>query len=175
MKFSRSSVVLGVVLAQLIVLAGELGYCLYPHITGKEVLLATAPVDPRSLFRGQYVRLSFEISRISVSFFDQKERESLEVGDTVYVVLKEHDGVYKASSASSSKPSGTTYIAGTVSRLGGSIVNVRYGLEAYFANPERAKELETQRWERRGTRDGRSVVRVRLARNGQAALVGFEG
>ena len=35
-------------------------------LTGKEVLLKTVPVDPRDLFRGDYVVLRYDISTIDL-------------------------------------------------------------------------------------------------------------
>ena len=35
-------------------------------ITGDLIILRTVPVDPRSLFRGDFVRLRYEITRLAV-------------------------------------------------------------------------------------------------------------
>jgi uncharacterized membrane-anchored protein len=53
--------------------------------TGTEVTLRTVPVDPLDLFRGRYVRLSYEISRVPVE-------PGVGPGDTVYVALRPGDG-----------------------------------------------------------------------------------
>ena len=36
-------------------------------VSGTEVLLKTAPVDPRDLLRGDYVALSYDISRVPLA------------------------------------------------------------------------------------------------------------
>ena len=40
---------------------------------GQEVTLAVRPVDPRDLFRGDYVALSFEIETVPVNLFEHDE------------------------------------------------------------------------------------------------------
>ena len=62
----KSFVILAVIL-QLIVLAYMAGEREYVLRNGKVIHLRTAPIDPRDLFRGDYVRLNYEISRIPVS------------------------------------------------------------------------------------------------------------
>src|SRR5688500_4585292 len=58
---------------------------------GTEVILATVPVDPRDLFRGDYVVLNYEIS--SLHACEPKE------GRDAYVALTEDgDGVWRPSS-----------------------------------------------------------------------------
>jgi hypothetical protein len=44
--------------------------------TGKVIHLRTAPIDPRDIFRGDYVRLNYEISRIAID--DLKDAEDFE-------------------------------------------------------------------------------------------------
>ena len=65
MSSSKTVVCLSVVvLLQLMVLAAEFGTTVYPLYTGEKVALVVAPVDPRSLFRGQYVQVRYDISQV---------------------------------------------------------------------------------------------------------------
>src|SRR5690606_25052583 len=45
-----------------------LGWMVYERVrllqTGREAVLPIVPVDPRSLFRGDYVRLSYDVTRV---------------------------------------------------------------------------------------------------------------
>jgi len=50
--------------AQIVVLAGMIGLHSLPLLRGKTVLLRVQPVDPRDIFRGDYVTLSYEFSRL---------------------------------------------------------------------------------------------------------------
>ena len=57
-------------------------------ITGTPVLLETEPIDPRSLFRGDYVRLNYIISRLRPS--ELKGDDKFERHDKVFVELQQH-------------------------------------------------------------------------------------
>ena len=63
MSRRRLAALVAAVLLQLAVLGGLFVYSQYPLWVGTEVRLATVPVDPRDLFRGQYVRLNYAPSR----------------------------------------------------------------------------------------------------------------
>lgn len=83
---------------------------------GTKVLLRTVPVDPRSLFRGDYVRLNYEISRIDI---DAMEADGDFIkGEDIYVVLKEGAfGVYEPASIWHVSPGeGKLFIKGRVGR-----------------------------------------------------------
>ena len=57
-------ILLGAVIFQLLVLAGKYLLSVYPLWIGKPVILEIVPVDPRSLFRGNYVHLDYSIARL---------------------------------------------------------------------------------------------------------------
>lgn len=70
--------------------SGALAWMIYDRVTlitsGKEVVLDTVPVDPRSLFRGDYVILNYKISRLNAH--DLEGDDYFESGDIVYVALR---------------------------------------------------------------------------------------
>ncbi len=75
-----------------------LGRHTYEHSRAVPIMLQTAPVDPRSIFQGDFVTLSYEISRLSARLFDgdkgQKQGWSgdgliVRAGQPVYVALKD--------------------------------------------------------------------------------------
>lgn len=121
---------------------------------GTEVSLSIAPVDPRDLLRGDYVRLAYDISRIPGSFFagqvsaDEGYRQR-----TVFVRLRKGpDGIWEAVSASLDTPSATPPAAGEVDIRGIATsrwsdteydVTVRYGLERYYVPEGEGRALET--------------------------------
>ena len=43
---------------------GHAGFGAMPLWTGKEIRVKVVPVDPRSLFRGNYARLNYDFSRL---------------------------------------------------------------------------------------------------------------
>lgn len=150
-------------LLQLSVLAVEFGGAHLPLVTGQEVQLATRPVDPRSLFRGNYARLNYDISTIPSN--DLASEEPVRNGDVVYVSLKPIDnGLYGYEKASIEKPKQGVYLRGRIqNRWRGASYRVKYGIEAFFAEKEKALALE-----RSLPKGGRAVVMV--ASSGRAAL-----
>ena len=49
---------------QLVVLIGMIVFKAMPLWTGEPILLRVVPVDPRDMFRGDYVAISYDFSRI---------------------------------------------------------------------------------------------------------------
>ena len=54
------------ILLQALILAGMIGYRYYWVETGEKIFLRVSPVDPRDLFRGDYVSLSYDISNLDL-------------------------------------------------------------------------------------------------------------
>jgi len=163
---------------QVSVLIGEFISHMYPHWTGEEVLLNIRPVDPRSLFRGQYVRLDYNLNSISnkiVSKFE-KDKPVLKHGQIIYISLVTKDGISFPDDVFLIKPYGLRSIQGRIDRkyLRSRYNNkpyppkIKLGIEAYFASPENAKRIENSI---RNTRNNNTpIARVMLASNGKAAL-----
>jgi uncharacterized membrane-anchored protein len=106
----RAKFVIAVCL-QALLLAGIIGYREFRVNTGFRVVLKTAPVDPRDLFRGDYVRLSYDISTLDLERLGAKEE--FRRGNTLYVALaREEDGTYRASAVGRSVPAGKPFIRG---------------------------------------------------------------
>lgn len=154
-----------VIVFQLTVLASEYLGAIYPLWTGKEIRIRTRPVDPRSLFRGNYARLQYDISTIGKNCFDTKK--GLRNNEVIYVKLKpSKNGLFVFEDAGLEKPEKGPFIRGRVQGRpfpNQWAYNVRYGIEAYFAPKEKALALE-----RDLRRSGVAVIMV--AENGKAAL-----
>ncbi len=151
--------------AQLLVLAGELLGAAYPLWFGQEVRLQVQPVDPRSLFRGNYARLDYEIGRVKWC------KEGLRKGEVVYVHLQaDTDGIMRAQGLSLERPDEGAFIRGRVTRVEQDCreVHVRYGVEAYFLPRDKALVLEDE------LRREEAVATVMIAANGKAALIAVE-
>lgn len=153
-----------VTLFQVVVLATEYLGAIYPLWQGREIMLKVVPVDPRSLFRGNYAQLDYDISIIPSVGLDA---EKLRVGEIVYVRLKQGvDGLYVFDSATLEQPKKGLYIRGRLTSpgwLARDSLQLRYGIEAWFAPKEKALTLE------RELRGG-GVAQVMVAANGRAAL-----
>lgn len=120
----------------LIIIVGFIAIKEYTLRTGEEVILKTRPVDPRDLFRGDYVILNYDIGGVDVSDFEE--------GDTVYVELKVDENGYGDSTGVYKSPPEGLFIKGTVKRgFGGS--NVEYGIESYFVPEGEGRTIERNR------------------------------
>ncbi len=102
------------VLFQLLLLAGIIGYRQFWLATGERVRLRTTPVDPRDLFRGDYVRLSYEISTLDLDRLDGDDK--FDRNEKVYVVLRQDaDGTFRPVSTLDTPPrGGERFIRGRV-------------------------------------------------------------
>ena len=137
---------------------------------GREIELDVVPVDPRSLFRGDYVVLSYEISR-----FDGGNVEGeLAKGRPIYVAIaQDAAGKWQVRRASATRPAAgaaEVVLKGRSDRWRfgpvrqGSQVQARYGIESYFVPEGTGKALEKLVGEKRIT----AVVAV--GNDGTAAL-----
>lgn len=172
-----------VVLAGLL-LCGALLWVVHGRATilrdGTEVRLRTAPVDPRDLFRGDYVILSYEVSTVAPE--SPEAAKALIRGQPVYVRLRRGaDGFAEAVSASPARPQpaqGEVVIAGRVTSTGACAVRedgttdcaqprrflrVAYGLESYFV--PQGQGLAIERTER-----ARIEIVAAVSPSGQAAI-----
>ena len=163
----KKRVVLGLTVAilfQLLVLVGVYVNGALPLWVGREIRVETVPVDPRSLFRGNYARLSYGFSRISGTPFDRQLRN----GEVIYVrLVPGEDGLYEYSGLSLQMPSSGVFLRGRVAYhyRTGEIDNlqIKYGIEAFFAPREKALALEQD------LRDG-GVAVLMVSERGRAAL-----
>lgn len=123
--------------------------------SGTEVRLKTVPVDPRDLFRGDYVVLAYPISTV-----DGGPGFSFRRGDRVYVTLEpDAEGFARATRVDKERPStGGVVIAGRVLSTGACALNaagqadcalgsrrlrIAYGLESYFVPQGEGRAIET--------------------------------
>ena len=133
----RKSFVILAVILQLIVLAYMAGEREYILRNGKVIHLRTAPIDPRDMFRGDYVRLNYEISRIPVNHIRGVDSVGeLKKGDKIYVSLQEGpNGLYELAKAGLEKPASGIYLAGRLPYPNRTLrasnpIWINYGIEA---------------------------------------------
>ena len=147
--------------------------------SGQEVRLEIAPVDPRDLFRGDYVVLAYRIGTVDV---EPHLTTTFTRGQQVFVTLRP-DATNKARAVaiSAERPAVTgsdIVIAGLVTarstcrlneagtrdcKLGTNAVGVRYGLESYFVPQGEGKKIELMA-------KARLEVVAAIAPSGQAAI-----
>ncbi len=167
-------------LAALLVCLGQtaiLGYMVESRAgilrTGAEVLLKTAPVDPRDLLRGDYVILSYDISTIATALITG-ERPAGDEKMPLQVRLKSAtDGFWTVTEASFQP---LPAIAGSVivntlpvrgydvpSGTDGTVW-VTYGIESYYVPEGEGRPIED------GRNTGRVSVAVRVSEDGQPQI-----
>jgi len=106
--------------------------------TGTEILLKTEPVDPRDLFRGDYVVLRYEISRINHVYAN-----NIKEGDWVYVILSlDANNVAHVLNVSKRPPRNGVFIKGRVINRNADSIDVEYGIESYFISEGSGHEIE---------------------------------
>ncbi len=146
---------------QLVVLVGMVVNAALPLWTGTEIHVKTVPVDPRSMFRGNYARLGYEFGSLPEGAL--RGVKGLHPGEVVYVSLEPgDDDEYVLAGASLERPAEGVFLRGRLA-TGTAPYRVRFGIEAFFAPKEKALELE------RELRNGGIAV-LMVAASGRAAL-----
>jgi uncharacterized membrane-anchored protein len=114
---------------------------------GKEIEMPAVPVDPRSLFRGDYVILGYPVSRVAANLVEAGP--PLKRGDRVFVTIApKPDGQWAVASASRARPqaiaAGAVVLDGHIEWVAGRAGEhaVRYGLEKYFVPEGKGRDLE---------------------------------
>ncbi|MEK7474087.1 MAG: GDYXXLXY domain-containing protein [Candidatus Coatesbacteria bacterium] len=144
---------------------------------GPVIVLETAPVDPRDLLSGQYLQLSYRISRLDgVRVTGDLPRNA---GAAVAVRLvpapDRPDGrtVWRAAEIACpgpaipvrQDPAQGVWVTGrfTARRFGGGLGWVEYGIERYYFNEARVKEFASRR-------SGAFLVECTVGRDGRLAI-----
>lgn len=126
---------------------------------GQEVLLKVAPIDPRDLMRGDYVRLDYEISDVPVALVQNAPQAAFvsQEGPIFVRLGRDEDGYWRPRSASLGEPAGNPP-AGEVDLRGnveggwslepGGSYRVAYGMDRYYVPEGEGRVIETDMRER---------------------------
>jgi uncharacterized membrane-anchored protein len=143
--------------------------------SGREITLPIVPVDPRDLFRGEYVRLGYAVGTVPVRLLEgPAPREN----EAFYVVLeKKPDGVWQSVKVTSSMPQETSpdrivlkaraVYAWPAGGSADASVRVRYGIESYFVPEGQGKKLEAL------AREKKLATLLAVDTRGNAAIKGL--
>lgn len=168
-----------VVVFWLLIFSGFIAYREYTLQTGREVLLKTVPVDPRDLFRGDYVTLRYDISTLNLSDGQAEDANYMNYTNNarIYLALQLKDGYGVPKKLYKNPPGGELFIKGRAkgityerSRDNASMLpvhrlRVEYGIESYFLPEGLGGEIERQR------RDDKKIdVLIAVDRFGNAAI-----
>jgi uncharacterized membrane-anchored protein len=178
--FLKNRIVLTLVivaLAQTGVLAGMVADRVRLLKTGREITLPIVPVDPRDLFRGQYVRLGYTISRVPVNLL---EGPLPKPNAAFYVTIeRKPDGAWvpvKLSRAHAAEISPDRIVLKARAQFGrlnessntpNAVHMVKYGIESYFVREGQGPRLEAL------ARDKKLAARIAVDSGGNAAVKGL--
>lgn len=142
------------------------------------VVLETRPIDPRSLFRGDYVRLNYEINNLQLD--ELSGDRVFKTNDTVYVMLEQHGDYWEARAIYLEKQQpkdNQSMIQGVVRQVvkrywdngnktltGITSLEVSYGIENYFVPEGEGLKLE------RPKQGDKVTLRIALDKDGHAAI-----
>lgn len=152
-------ILLGTFLMQLIVLS----YMVYKPaktlLSGESILVHVVPVDPRDLFRGDYVILSYEMSRVPDGKFETDRYENN--GKPIYVTLEKDEDKkhWKPTDYSDKEPTGKKFIRGTLNWR-----QITYGIESYYLQEGTGKAYEE------AVRSKKLSAEITIDESGQAYL-----
>ncbi|MBO3760082.1 GDYXXLXY domain-containing protein [Ciceribacter sp. L1K22] len=140
--------------------------------SGTEVLLATEPVDPRDLLRGDYVVLSYPVSL--VPFSEAKGARPMKAGRTVLWIrlAPGADGLWTRTEASFSElppQDGTVVLKSLPFEIHGwegegDSYRADFGIERFYVPEGEGLEIEAAR------NDSRVTMAVRVAEDGRAQV-----
>jgi len=144
---------------------------------GDEVILKTAPVDPRDLMRGDYVRLRYEdISTVDGALFTGTWPEKNLYAPVWLTLEPGEDGLVVVSALSLEKPDpvrpGSVYLKSKPTRLyaadepksGKLRLSLSFGIERYYVPEGEGLEIEDAR------NAGRTTVAIRVSEDGEPQI-----
>jgi uncharacterized membrane-anchored protein len=144
--------------------------------SGREIVAEVVPVDPRDLFRGEYVILNYTFTRTG----EIPVPDTTRPGDTLYVTLKPgaEPNAWEIVSAEKSYPATVApenvVLRGFANYVNGRVdtrpatASIRYGIESYFVPEGKGKELEQL------VRDKKIATVIAVSSNGEAAIKALE-
>ncbi len=178
MTFDRKWLLAGLAAAS--VQTAAIGWIVWDRISllknGREIVLPIIPVDPRSLFRGDYVILEYPVTSVAANLITPELKAAKP--STFYVTLKKNGDAWEPT-AVSAKPIAATpdtvtlkarmrhgWYEGTRRRVAAPtastpnptpmpatpperVYNVRYGIESYFVQEGKGRAVEKVAAERK--------------------------
>lgn len=170
MKMRKKLFIL-VVLLQVLFLVGMIVNNLSIIWWGKEIILLSQPVDPHSLFSGDYVNLGYEISSLNLQEmgYPALPQDSFNRGDRIYVKLEKQGPEWQAAALSrdAREFSNSLFIQGEITYFDyiSQNLTIRYGIENYYAPSDKARHYQS-------TLSDSMPIKVMVDRFGRAKVIG---
>lgn len=157
---------------QTAVLAYMVGERAWGLRSGVEILLKTAPVDPRDLLRGDYVTLNYDISRVPVATLVGGLPAEDRYNQIVSIRLKKQDDGYWGiveSSFAALEPKPDTVVLKSepfdyYTSMSSDTIRVTYGIERYYVPEGEGRDIEDAR------NHDRVSIAARVSADGQAHI-----
>jgi uncharacterized membrane-anchored protein len=171
-KIPRSWLAIG---AAALAQTAALSWIVYDRITllrdGREIVVEVIPVDPRDLFRGDYVILGYGFSLTG----EVEVAPTVRQGDSIYATLSPKGGdVWEVAAVGTSYPAAVAPESVVLKGIASNVwsrgpdtkpaANVRYGIESYFVPEGTGKELENL------VRDKKISAVIAVGSKGDAAI-----
>ncbi|MDR1960338.1 MAG: GDYXXLXY domain-containing protein [Planctomycetaceae bacterium] len=152
-----------VALLQFGILGAMIANEIRPHLSGTTIQVTTVPVDPRDLFRGDYVILRYGFSNIGNTGTIPHDAAVTGNGreQTVFVTMRQDGDIWKPVYISVKRPKDGVFLRGVRKRHSCEIV---YGIESYFVQEGMGKTIEN------AIRTNRVVVELNVAPDGKASI-----
>jgi uncharacterized membrane-anchored protein len=123
--------------------------------TGREITMPVKPLDPRDIFRGDYVTLGYDISTLNTSDVPIGNFANFPAGSAAYVTLSPNPaGGWAVAAVAPEHPATVAptdvVLKGRVDRVwraqtaSDSVINMRYGIETYFVPEGTGRALESK-------------------------------
>ena len=157
----REQIVMAAIVFKFALLGWMIVTNLAPHLTGQTILVRVVPVDPRDLFRGDYVILGYDFSRVPHGTPGIRT-DALPSLQPVYVTLvPDADGKHwKAEKFSAERPQSGLYLQGKIT---GSW-RAEYGIESFFVQEGKGRMYEN------AVRNRKLSAEIAVDDSGKAAL-----
>jgi len=154
-----------IIVIQTLILCGMVAKKQWTLAYGTPILLETQPVDPRSLFRGDYVRIKYNVSEINEDSIPMDK--NLVRNEYLFVTLEKKDKFWDAVEIRRKRPvlkPNQVAIRGLLGYSYDNNLNFKYGIENYFIPEGTGMALERPK-------NGEKVtMRVMVDNNGHAAI-----
>jgi len=135
-----------IILLQILFLSSMIWFHVAKLRNSTRILLKTVPYDPKSIFRGRYVDLRYEISSLDAALLKDASPGKLKGREALFVTLKKEAEYWQADAIYRNKPKDPAklFIRGRLSYYNSyqNKINLEYGIESFFLNEKAADEVE---------------------------------
>ncbi len=167
---ARTVLFAAAVALQAVLLLGMAGDQLRVVRGGRSVKVPVVPVDPMSLFSGEYARLSYDFTTVDqdeLARMGDPDLSGVKKGDRVWVVLfPDAEGLWRMQDLRRERPADPDVVAVRceVRSSGYGSLDLHHGLDTFYTPQGESAKLERQ------VREGDVVAELSVLPSGRAAV-----